>query len=564
MAEKKYIVELLEKRGLITKPQGEEAFRAQARSGERVENILVRLGYITQENLLRALSLEFGMESVTLAGRQIPSDVIDLIPSHLARRHRIIPLKKNKTKLTIALSDPLDLPVLDSLQLLLKCGINTVLASEEEISRALENYYGLAGKETVDTIVQDLAAEGEIIASEEEEEDASDDDAPIIKLAQLIILEAFRSRASDIHIEPLEEKLRVRYRIDGVLHEVPAPPRRLQGAIISRVKLMAGMDIAEKRMPQDGRIRIKVGDKELDLRVSTLPATHGESLVLRILEKTSLLAGMTELGFMPEDQERFERLIERPNGIILDTGPTGSGKTTTLYASLTALNRPNRKLITVEEPVEYQIAGINQVQVNAQIGLTFSGVLRSMLRQAPDVIMVGEIRDYETAAIAIQAALTGHLVFSTLHTNDAPGAVTRLIDMGVKPYLVASALEAVLAQRLVRTICSHCKTSYQPTKEELAAVGLTGEALKEDTFCRGKGCPECSNTGYRGRKAIFEMLIITDAIRDLIFERASSASIRERAKQLGMKTLREDGVRKVLAGITTLEEVMRVTQGDVG
>jgi len=564
LAEKKYIVELLESRGLITKEQGEEALRAQARSDERVGNILIRLGYVTRENFLRTLSSEFGMMSVTLAGRQISPDILSLVPSHLARRHRIIPIEKDKAKLTIALSDPLDLPALDSLRLLLKCDINTVLADEEEISRALESHYGLEGEETLDTIVQDLAAEGEIVAAEKEDEEAGAEDAPIIKLVQLIILEAFRSRASDIHIEPLEDRLRVRYRIDGVLQEVPAPPRRLQGAVISRTKLMAGMDIAEKRMPQDGRIRINVMDKELDLRVSTLPATHGESLVLRILEKTSLLAGMGELGFMPEDQERFERLIERPNGVILDTGPTGSGKTTTLYASLSALNRPNRKLITVEEPVEYQISGINQVQVNAQIGLGFSNVLRSMLRQAPDVIMVGEIRDYETAAIAIQAALTGHLVFSTLHTNDAPGAVTRLIDMGVKPYLVASALEAVLAQRLVRTICPHCKTSYQPTKEELATAGLTEQALKEDTFYRGKGCSECSNTGYRGRKAIFEMLIITDAIRDLIFERASSTLIRERAKQLGMKSLREDGVRKVLAGITTLEEVMRVTQSDVG
>ncbi|MCX6997950.1 MAG: ATPase, T2SS/T4P/T4SS family [Kiritimatiellaeota bacterium] len=375
-------------------------------------------------------------------------------------------------------------------------------------------------------------------------------------------MEAFRSRSSDIHLEPMAKKFRVRYRVDGVLHEVDSPPKRLQSAIISRVKIMANMSIAEKRVPQDGRIQINVMGRELDLRVSAIPSNHGESIVMRILDKSSLLLGLPQLGFFSDDQQTFERLIGLSDGILLVTGPTGSGKTTTLYACLNNINKPDRKIITVEDPVEYHLAGINQVHVRADIGLTFAAALRSILRQAPNVIMIGEIRDRETAEIAVNASLTGHLVFSTLHTNDAPSAVIRLIDIGVKPFLVASSTRAIMAQRLVRRICDKCKEGYTPTESELHLLGPAAALLKESTLYRGKGCADCLYTGFRGRLGIYEIFVLNDNVRNMIFERVSASALRNTARQLGMRTLREDGLRKVVTGVTTLTEVLRVTMGD--
>jgi len=469
---------------------------------------------------------------------------------------------------TVALSDPSDLDTLDSLRHLLNMEVEPRVASPEDIEEAIGKYYGGAREDSVSKMIQDIT-EGEIQISTLADVGAVDDgsvvdaDAPIIKLVNTVIVDAFKSRASDIHLEPLSKKFRVRYRIDGVLHEMKNPPKRLQPAILQRLKIMSNMSIAEKRIPQDGRIQAQVGGKTIDLRVSCLPTTHGESIVMRILDKEGLKLGLPELGFFTDDQQTFERLIGLPDGILLVTGPTGSGKTTTLYAVLNYINRPDRKIITVEDPVEYQLSGINQVQVSESVGLTFSLALRSMLRQAPNVIMLGEIRDLETATIAINASLTGHLVFSTLHTNDAPSAVTRLIDIGVKPFLVASSARAMMAQRLVRRVCRRCGGPYVPTEVELRSLVLDPNNVANATFMKGKGCNECSKTGYRGRFGIFEMFVVDDELRKLIYDKVPSSELRTRAREIGMRTLREDGARKVLAGMTTPEEVIRATLGDV-
>jgi type IV pilus assembly protein PilB len=403
---------------------------------------------------------------------------------------------------------------------------------------------------------------GRVPAPGGQEGQATDGDAPIIKLVQSIITEAIRRRASDIHLEPLERHFRVRYRIDGVLLEVDSPPKRLQLAIISRLKIMANISIAERRVPQDGRIQIAAAGRMLDLRVSSLPTAHGESIVMRILDPEGLKLGLPELGFLPDDQYEFERLIASSDGLMLVTGPTGSGKTTTLYACLHQLNQPDRKIITVEEPVEYQMSGINQVPVNATIGMTFASALRAILRQAPNIVMVGEIRDRETADIAINASLTGHMVFSTLHTNDAPAAVSRLVNLGVKPFLVAASLRASLAQRLVRRNCPQCKQAYSPSVRELHALGLPPGRLAGAGFAHGAGCAACNGTGYQGRLAVFEILLVNDDIRTMIYDNASASRLRHRARQAGLRTMREDGVRKVLAGLTTIEEVVSATTGD--
>ncbi len=466
----------------------------------------------------------------------------------------------------MAVSDPLDIDTMDSLSFLLQREIELVCSSPEKIRAALIKYYGTAD-EASDLLQAQLGGEdldlGLEIGESGEAETGDEADAPIIRMVSMLLVEAHRAGASDIHLEPLEKKFRVRFRIDGVLQEMQAPPKRLQSAIVSRLKIMTGsMSIAEKRLPQDGRIQVKVAKKPIDLRVSTIPTNHGESVVMRLLDKSSLMLGLPELGFLSDDQEIFERLLRLPDGILLVTGPTGSGKTSTLYACLNYMNKPDRKIITVEEPVEYQMSGINQVQVNADIGMTFPAALRSILRQAPNIIMIGEIRDLETASIATNASLTGHLVFSTLHTNDAPSAVARLVDLGMQPFLVASAVRAIMAQRLVRRLCAHCKQPGELSETELRALRLESSQLNDAQVMRPVGCERCRQTGYKGRMGIFEMFVVDDEVRHMINNRKSTLLLRQKARALGMRTLREDGVRKVLGGLTSAEEVISITLGD--
>jgi len=561
-----YVLEVIVENGLVTPEQVEQARELVGRRDGTPVDILIEDDIISEQDVLGVLGGLFGMELVSLHGVDIPAEVRDTVPVEVARRYKIVPIYKTDEALTVALSDPLDFDTLDTLRHLLRCHVEGAVATREEIKVAQDRYY--AREADVDSMLEQMAddtvdvevsgRDAEAVAGA-----ASETDAPIIKLVSLIIYEAYRNRASDIHLEPLEKRFRVRYRIDGVLHEVDSPPKRLQSAIVSRVKIMAGMTISEKRIPQDGRIQVNILGRELDLRVSTVPASHGESVVMRILDKQNLALGLPKLGFFSDDQQTFERLIGLPDGILLVTGPTGSGKTTTLYACLNHVNRPDRKIITVEDPVEYQLSGINQVQVHESIGMTFGAALRSILRQAPNIVMIGEIRDAETARIATEASLTGHLVFSTLHTNDAPSAVTRLLDIGVKPFLVASSVRAVMAQRLVRCICEHCKEEYTATPDDVHGLGSGGEQLAGQALYRGHGCGQCSLTGYSGRKGIFEIFLVDDEIRHMIHDKVPASELRIHARELGMRTLREDGLRKIAAGVTTIEEVLRVTMGDI-
>jgi general secretion pathway protein E/type IV pilus assembly protein PilB len=561
-----YVVEVLLEEGLVTAEQIEKTRQGRVAEGQSALDKLIADKSVQEKDVLAVLAARFGMEMISLIDQDIPAEVITSVSPEVARKYKIVPVYKSENSLTVAIGDPLDVDTLDNLRYLLKSHIDGVVAAPAEIKVALERYY--ATESTMETMLEQMT-EGTVEMGTSSGEnalvdaaDVTDSDVPIIKLVSLIIHEAHRNRASDIHLEPMEKRFRVRYRIDGVLHEVDSPPKRLQSAIISRVKIMANMKIAEKRIPQDGRIQVTIRGRELDLRVSTVPSCHGESVVMRILDKQNLALGLPKLGFLADDQELFQRLITLPDGILLVTGPTGSGKTTTLYACLHYINRPDRKIITVEDPVEYQMSGINQVHVRDDIGLTFASALRSILRQAPNIVMIGEIRDYETARIATEASLTGHLVFSTLHTNDAPSAITRLLDIGVKPFLVASSVRAVMAQRLVRTICEGCKEEHKPTVTELRLLGATAKEIAHIQFFAGRGCTKCALTGYSGRTGIFEILVITDEIQHMIFEKISASDLRIRGRELGMRTLREDGMRKVIAGITTLEEVLRVTMGD--
>lgn len=555
-ANEEYVIEILKDVGLVKSDQIEEARKIAEQDHSSVVDQLVSMGIVSRMEVLKTVAMQLGMDVIVLADHDIPPDIVKLVPAEIARRYNVVPVYCNENTLTVALSDPLDIETLDSLRYLLKRNVEGIVAAEEEISVALDHYYGRK-EMTLEEILKSDKGDGDVTGISGE--DATADDAPIIKLVTLVIIEAHRSRASDIHVEPLEKRLRIRYRIDGVMHEMENPPKRLQPAILSRMKLMAGMKIAEKRVPQDGRIQINVGGEDLDLRVSSVPSSHGESIVMRILSKQGMNLGLPRLGFFADDQQTFENLIAHPDGILLITGPTGSGKTTTLYACLSTLNRPDRKIITVEDPVEYQFSGINQVQVREDIGMTFPAVLRSMLRQAPNIIMVGEIRDFETAEIAINASLTGHLVFSTLHTNDAPSAITRLQDIGIKPFLLASSVRATIAQRLVRVICEKCKEEYDPPEPELMLLGPDAAALKNAKVFKGKGCNACSYTGYKGRKGLFEIFVISDAVREMIYKKLSADELRAYAVSTGMRTLRDDGVRKVAAGITTIQEVVGAT-----
>ena len=562
-----YLIDTLVDMGLVTDEQLGPIRQEADSTGEGLVDTLVARKIISAGQVAQAKASQFGVEFVNLGEMRLTDDVISAVPRHIAKKYNVVPVYRHDNTVTVAVSDPSDLDTLDSLRHLLNMEVEPRVASPEDIEEAIGKYYGGDRKDSVSQMIQDIT-EGEIQISTLADVGAVDDgsvvdaDAPIIKLVNTVIVDAFKSRASDIHLEPLAKKFRVRYRIDGVLHEMKNPPKRLQAAILQRLKIMSNMSIAERRVPQDGRIQSQVGGKTIDLRVSCLPTTHGESIVMRILDKEGLKLGLPELGFFTDDQQTFERLIGLPDGILLVTGPTGSGKTTTLYAVLNYINRPDRKIITVEDPVEYQLSGINQVQVSDSVGLTFSLALRSMLRQAPNVIMLGEIRDLETATIAINASLTGHLVFSTLHTNDAPSAVTRLIDIGVKPFLVASSARAMMAQRLVRRVCRRCGGPYVPTEGELRTLNLDPNNIANATFMKGKGCNECNKTGYRGRFGIFEMFVVDDELRKLIYDKVPSSELRTRAREIGMRTLREDGARKVLAGLTSPEEVIRATLGD--
>jgi type IV pilus assembly protein PilB len=553
-ANEEFILEILQESGLATRSQIEAA-RGLCSPGQVVAT-LIEQGVLTEEDESRALAAHAAMEFVDLASLDIPADVIAQVPREIVDRFKVLPVGESDSGLVIAVSNPLDFDTFDSLGHMLARPAEFVCATEGAILAAMEKYYGIGvasdGADRPDPFATDqILAEGET------------GDAPIIKMVTSLLMESYKLRASDIHLEPLEKVFRVRLRIDGVLQEMQSPPKRLQAAIISRIKIMTGtMSIAEKRLPQDGRIQVTVGQRQVDLRVSTVPTNHGESIVMRVLDKSALQLGLPQLGFLSDDQEVFERLLALPDGILLVTGPTGSGKTTTLYACLNYINRPDRKLITVEDPVEYQMAGINQVQVNADIGMTFPAALRSMLRQAPNIIMVGEIRDPDTANIAINAALTGHLVFSTLHTNDAPGAVARLVDIGVQPFLVASAVRGMLAQRLVRRICPKCRRPAELLPSDMRSLGVDASQVAAASVSKGAGCDSCRNSGYKGRAGIFEIFIVDDDVRHMINDHATTLQLRKRAREMGMRTMREDGIRKVLAGMTTAEEVISVTMGD--
>ncbi len=567
MAEKDdYLLDLLVDLGFTNAGEVAKAREEAAAANVGVVDLLLANKIIRPTDVAQAKAAQFGAEVVNLGGMKIEDDVISIIPRHVAKKYRVIPLFKADGKVAVALADPSDLNTVDSLTHLLGAEIELRVASEPDIEAALGKYYG-GEKKTVDEgvfkdVIQELTEENVHVAALDDDGGAIEADAPLIRLVNQIVADAFKLRASDIHLEPLEKRFRLRYRIDGMMTEVPAPPKRLQASIIARLKIQANMVISEHRIPQDGRIQTKAGNKVIDLRVSCLPTNHGESIVMRILDKEGLKLGLPELGFFQDDQQTFEKVIGLPDGILLVTGPTGSGKTTTLYSCLHFINRPDRKIITVEDPVEYVLAGINQVQVSETVGLTFAAALRAILRQAPNVVMLGEIRDFETASIAINASLTGHLVFSTLHTNDAPGAVARLVDMGVKPFLVASSTRCLMAQRLVRKVCKKCGQPYVPTEAELRSLQITPDMLKTATPMKGKGCANCSNTGNRGRFGIFEIFLIDDEARKLVYDRAPTSVLRARAREMGMRTLREDGIRKVLAGLTTPEEVIRATVGD--
>ncbi len=545
---------------VITAKQLENALSEQKKTGQLIGTAIVNLGFATEEQMLVALSRQIGVPYKKLKDLNIKPEVIEKVPAKFACYYKIIPVAFNGVKLTIAVTNPLDLAVLDDIKLVLKYDIEPVLSAEKDILEAIRRYYGV-GADTVEKIIGQ-AGVSSADPDREETSGAIDDmadDASIIKFVNQVLKQAVTERATDIHIEPFEGELRIRYRVDGVLFNASIPPtiRYLHSAIVSRVKIMSGLNIAERRLPQDGRIKIKIADADLDLRVSVIPTTYGESVHIRILS-SSIFLGLGKLGLFGEDLDTLERIIKKPHGILLVTGPTGSGKTTTLYACLSKINDASKNIITIEDPIEYQLRGVTQIQVNPKVGLTFGTGLRSMLRHDPDIMMVGEIRDLETAEIAIRVALTGHLVFSTLHTNDSVGAVTRLLDMGIEPYLVSSSIEAVIAQRLVRLICDKCKQKVVPDRELLNDLKL--DPADNKVFYEGKGCEACKFTGFMGRTAIYEIFVIDDEIRELILKRASINEIRERALKNGMRTLFNNGMVKAEQGITTIREVLRVTE----
>jgi len=559
--------------GILTKEQLKEALELQKQSGGKLGHILLQLGYVTEEVLLTFLGKQAGMQFISLQEYgDIPESIIKSVPESVVRRQNLIPIEKKGKKLTVAMSDPFNVFAIDDLKLMTGFDINIAIAPEKEIKETIEKYYTAKG--SMEDVLKDIDKVEDTDLEVVEEKDAGVDivalekqggEAPVVKLVNFILGDAVRQRASDIHIEPYEKNFRVRYRVDGVLHEQQPPPKKLQNAIISRIKIMASLDISEHRLPQDGRMKIKVMDHEIDLRVSVLPTSFGEKVVMRLCDSSALCVDLNKLGLEPESLAIFQKNITRPYGIILVTGPTGSGKSTTLYSALSTVNHPDSNIMTIEDPVEFVLPGINQVQARPDIGLTFSAGLRSFLRQDPNIIMVGEIRDTETAEIAINAALTGHLVFSTLHTNDAPGTITRLNNMGIEPFLATSTIIMVIAQRLLRTICKYCKEPYEVSSEHVISLGVKPEQLtgKKVTLYHGRGCEHCSQ-GYRGRLGCYEILEMSDELRELIIKKVPTHVLRQAAIKNGMTTLRDSALRKLLSGVTTVEEVLRVTTGDIG
>lgn len=559
--------EILVEENVLSKADADKAAEYGLDHSKRLGEALMELDLAQEEDIYKALAKQHGMKFVEVSQSTISQDALGMIDERLIKNHEILPMSNDGGVLTVVISDPLDLDTIDMLRFKLGAAdVIPVVACPSRIKRYIDK--NMRGPEaSLDQLSKSLDASVDASLDQDvkDKADTADDaDAPIIKLINMMISEAVRTRGSDIHVEPMSDRVRVRYRVDGVCLERESIPKRLQNAVTTRLKIMSGTDIAEKRVPQDGRIKMRIGGKDIDFRVSCCPGVHGESIVLRILRPDSANVGIQQLGFESDDYEKFLGVIKKPNGIFLVTGPTGSGKTTTLYAALQELNRPDKKIITAEDPVEYVFPGMNQCQVREDIGLNFGKILRSMLRQAPNIILVGEIRDLEVGEIAIQAALTGHLVFSTLHTNDASSALTRLIDLGIKPFLVASSIQAIMAQRLIRRLCSECRVPDEnPPTGQLRVCGFTEEMLKGQTIYKPGGCSHCSNTGYRGRQGIFELLIMNSELRELAFNRAGIAEIRRAARGSGMKSLLHDGQRKILSGITSLEELARLAQAEV-
>jgi type IV pilus assembly protein PilB len=557
------VADLFVEQRVLQQSQAEDVVQEAQLNGKSIEQALVDGGFVDQRGFYQIIADALGTDFVELAGTEIAPEILRLIPGGLARLHRALPIAVSANTLSVALVDPLDLRAAEDLHFALGKDVHVVVAPAEEVEQRIQRYYG-TDSSSMEDILKQLGDTGELLALRGTDESASAVEAeanatPIIRFVDLILFQAIQDRASDIHFEPFENEFKIRYRVDGALYEMAPPPRHLALPVISRVKVMANMNIAERRLPQDGRIQKNVAGRNIDLRVSTLPTQFGESVVLRVLDRSTVNLDLEALGLPDYIYEYILEVINRPNGIFIVTGPTGSGKTTTLYSCLRRINTIDSKLLTAEEPVEYDLEGIVQVPVNEAIGLTFARTLRAFLRQDPDRIMVGETRDLETAQISIQASLTGHLVFTTLHTNDAPGAITRLIDMGVEPFLISSTLEAVLGQRLLRSICSQCRTTYQPTESLLEQLGISRRDIGAKNFFYGKGCDVCNQTGYKGRKGIYELMKITDPLRELINERAPSVTLKEKAIELGMVTLRQDGLRSIFAGDTTIEEVLKYT-----
>jgi type IV pilus assembly protein PilB len=562
----KRIGELLLQEELITVDQLEKALEEQTRNGTRLGYCVVAMGMVSEPDLTRILSRQFQVPAVELSEIEVDDKILKLVPAEFASKHLVMPLRRVGRTLTVAMADPTDLNVVDDLKFITRFDIEPVVAGEYSLRQAIERHYDVTTEKLTGLLEELEEQEIELVEEEEEEEDlnaqqlrAQVEDAPVVKLINGILTDAVRRGASDIHIEPYEKEMRVRYRIDGTLQEIMKPPYRMKAAMTSRVKILADLNIAERRVPQDGRIKLKIGDRVIDFRVSTLPVVHGEKIVLRILDKSSLMLDLEKFGMEPKAEKDFMSAITNPYGMVLVTGPTGSGKTTTLYSALDKINDETVNIMTAEDPVEYNLHGINQVQVRPEIGLTFAASLRSFLRQDPNIVMVGEIRDLETGSIAIKAALTGHLVMSTLHTNDAPSTITRMIDMGIEPFNVASAVNVITAQRLVRRICNNCKVEASYTPEYLQAAGLDPDKAGAITFYEGEGCDACDDSGYSGRQGLYEVMPMTRELRRMVLQGESADDLKEVAVDNGMLTLRQDGLLKVRRGITTLEEVIKET-----